>query len=144
MRELKKVVVLCALVVPIGCSSGTRSVGLPGNTTAGSPSSHRVTTHYAAVRPMPALHLAVNAKEYQYDIVGVTFGTRTRAFMLPQRVTSDASGVTIVDVAGRTFSFPSGSVVSHGSGTYYVLPGAKEPAWLSRAKYVKTLTRSDI
>jgi hypothetical protein len=40
--------------------------------------------------------------------------------------------------------FASGSVVSHGTGTYYVLPGRKQPAWLSRAKYVKTLTRADI
>jgi hypothetical protein len=93
---------------------------------------------------MPPLHLAVNSKEYQYDIVGVTFGTQTRGFMMPRKVTTDASGVTVVDAAGRTFSFPSGSVVSHGSGTYYVTPGAKEPAWLSRAKYVKTLTRADI
>ena len=93
---------------------------------------------------MPALHLTVNAKEYQYDVVGVTSGTRTRAFMTPQRVTTDVNGVTVVDVAGRTFSFPSGSVVSHGSGTYYVLPGAKQPAWLSHARYVKTLTRADI
>ncbi|HTD35250.1 MAG TPA: hypothetical protein VK665_16410 [Candidatus Elarobacter sp.] len=142
-RKLQAAALLSALIIPVGCS-GTRNVGLPGNTTAGSSSSQHVTTHYAAVRAMPPVHLAANAKEYQYDIVGVTFGTRTRAFMVPQRVTTDASGVTVVDLAGRTFSFPSGSVVSHGSATYYLLLGAKRPAWLARAKYVRTLTRADI
>ncbi|HEX3464465.1 MAG TPA: hypothetical protein VHS78_10500 [Candidatus Elarobacter sp.] len=86
----------------------------------------------------------MNAKEYQYDVVGVTYKTHTQIFTSPQKVTSDPSGVTVVDLAGRTWSFPSGSVVGHGTGTYYVFPGAKEPTWLARAKYVKTLTPADI
>lgn len=93
---------------------------------------------------MPPVRLVEHAKEFRYDVVAVTYGTETRVFASPQRVTTDANGVTIVDLGGRSFSFPSGSAVRHGSGTYYVLPGAKEPTWLSRARYVRTLTRADI
>lgn len=93
---------------------------------------------------MPPARLVVNAKEYEYDVVGVTFKTQTQVFTSPQRVTAGAGGVTVVDLAGRTFSFPSGSAVGHGTGKYYVLPGAKAPAWLSRARYVKTITPADL
>jgi hypothetical protein len=60
MLPLQAEAILCALIVPIACS-GTRTVGLPGNP-----------THASAARPMPPTRLVVNAKEYRYDIVGVT------------------------------------------------------------------------
>jgi hypothetical protein len=134
---------IVALIVPIGCS-GSRGAGLPDNTKAVSPNSHQFTTHYARARVMPQPHLVENAQEYRYDLVGVTFGRQSHAFASPQSVTSDANGVTVIDAAGRSFSFPSGSTVQHGTGTYYVVPGAAKPAWLSHAKFVKTLTRADI
>lgn len=107
-------------------------------------SARKVTRHVATVATMPPLHLALNAKEYEYDTLLVrASNSDVRIFAAPTAVTSNSAGVHVVDAAGRTFDFPPGSVVRHGTAHYWLRPGRSLPAFLAHARFVRTITEAN-
>lgn len=128
--SIRALVVAVAAGTLVACGGGydLRNVA-PKSASAGM----RGTVHHVQTISPPG-HIPAGSREYTYQIV-VVRGTDNvnHVFSAPQSVTAIPGGVRVVNGTGKVIDFADGTIVSHGTGAYYLRAGQRLPAGLSHA-----------